>query len=506
MSLMGIDIGTNSCKAVVFSTDGTPLASASHSYKTYSPGPDYVEIDANFFWDAVVKSVREVARKVTADPISALAFCSQGETMIAVDKYANPIRPAFMNADNRGVKEVQELVSQISREDLYQITGEPVHTMFGISEIMWFKKNEPDLYAQTYKVVSCEDFMMMKLGFEPLCNYSNCCRTFMLDIRKHDWSDDILKAAGISREKLGTPISSGQFIGYLNKTSAELLGLNQNVAVVSGGHDCPLAAFGSGAINSNVVADQAGTYEGVTMAASTPNTSKEALAVNINTYCHVLKDKYISLVLFPAGFSTAWYLSEFAAEDYSEAEKRGISVYKYLEQKIQELGADPTGIFFMPHFVGACNPYNDVRSTGTIIGLTSYASRHKIYKSMYEGIAYEFKAVTALLNQYVGDFKDVYINGGGCKHNFSLELRAALSGKTMHRMQCDEAGCLGAAMLAGMATGVYHNAEDAVNQAVHVIDKVEPNPLLTRKYAASYNLYKNIYPSLEKIRELKSTI
>ena len=147
--------------------------------------------------------------------------------MIAVDKYANPIRPAFMNADNRGVKEIKELVSQISREDLYQITGEPVHTMFGISEIMWFKKNEPDLYAQTYKIVSCEDFMMMKLGFDPLCNYSNCCRTFMLDIRKHDWSDEILSVAGICREKLGTPISSGQFIGYLSKSSAELLGLNQ---------------------------------------------------------------------------------------------------------------------------------------------------------------------------------------------------------------------------------------------------------------------------------------
>ena len=506
MSLMGIDIGTNSCKAVVFSLDGKPLATASHSYKTYSPKPNYVEINANLFWDAVVKSVREAAQKASNEPISALSFCSQGETMIAVDKYGNPIRPAFMNADNRGTQEIRNLISQISREDLYQITGEPVHTMFGVSEVMWFKTNEPDLYTQTYKMVSCEDFIMMKLGFPPVCNYSNCCRTFMFDIRRHDWSDDILNAAGICRKKLGLPVPSGQFIGYLNKTSAELLGLSQNTAVVSGGHDCPLAAFGSGAISTDVAADQAGTYEGITMAVSTPNTSKEALSVNINTYCHVLKDKYISLVLFPAGFATAWYLSELAQADYLAAEKESISVYSYLERKIKDLGISPTGIFFMPHFVGACNPYNDIRSTGTVIGLTSYASRHKIYKSIYEGIAYEFKAVTSLLEKYVGTFKNVYINGGCSKHDFSLELRASLSGKTMHRMQCDEAGCLGAAMLAGISTGIYSSEEDAVKQAVHTIEEIEPNPILEEQYKTCYEVYKNIYPSLEKVRKLQEKL
>ena len=148
MSLLGIDLGTNSCKAVVFSIGGTPLATASYGYKIYSPQPGFVEIDANLFWEAVVRTVREVAAQTQDDPATALAFSTQGETMIAVDRDGMPIRPTFMNADNRGTAEIRELCGQISKEDLYQITGEPAHTMYGVSELMWFKKHEPELYRK----------------------------------------------------------------------------------------------------------------------------------------------------------------------------------------------------------------------------------------------------------------------------------------------------------------------------------------------------------------------
>lgn len=503
MSLMGVDLGSSSCKAVVFSHAGVPLATASYSYRTYSPKPGYVEIDANLFWEAVVKAVRDVAAQTQHDPVTAMAFSTQGETMIAVDAHGDPIRPTFMNADNRGIREIAELCAQISKKDLYQITGEPAHTMYGVSEVMWFKKNERELYDKTAKIVSCEDFLMLKLGFEAVCNYSNCCRTFMLDIRKRDWSDDILAAGQIDRDKLGTPVPSGTLVGTLGRATADLLGLHEGVAVVTGGHDCPCSAFGSGAIGLDKAADQAGSYEGITIPVIHPNTSEEALSVSLNTYCHVLKDRYLSLVLFPAGFATSWYLSELAAADRSEAEARGISVFQYLEEQVASLGSAPTGIFFMPHFVGACNPYNDVRSTGTVIGLTPHSSRHKLYKAIYEGIAYEFKLVTGVLSDYAGKFDSVLISGGGGKARFGLELRAALSGKSMLQLECDEAGCLGAAMLAGIATNVYASEEDAVRRAVHIVDRIAPNNALAAAYDASYRLYHEIYPALEPIRRLQ---
>ena len=117
MSLMGIDLGTSSCKAVAFSREGRQLASASYGYKTYSPRPDYVEMDAELFWEAVVKAVRDVAEQTARDPITAMAFSTQGETMIAVDAKGHPLRPAFMNADNRGTLEIKELCDRISKQE-----------------------------------------------------------------------------------------------------------------------------------------------------------------------------------------------------------------------------------------------------------------------------------------------------------------------------------------------------------------------------------------------------
>ena len=157
----------------------------------------------------------------------------------------------------------------------------------------------------------------------------------------------------------------------------------------------------------------------------------------------------------------------------------------------------------MPHFVGACNPYNDVRSTGTIVGLTPHSSRHKLYKAIYEGIACEFKMVTDVLERYAGAFREVLISGGAGRSAFSLELRAALSGKTIKQLECNEAGCLGAAMLAGIATGVYRDEEDAVRSAVRIRDRVTPDAELAELYREVYGTYREIYPALEPVRARK---
>jgi xylulokinase len=134
---------------------------------------------------------------------------------------------------------------------------------------------------------------------------------FLSLIRRHDWSDEILEAAGVSRDKLGVPIESGIILGKLDKRTAGLLGLHEGVAVVSGGHDVPCFALGSGILSAGTACTQAGTYEGISSVVDSPNTSESALSSNLNTYCHVLKGKYISLVLFPAGFATKWFVTQF---------------------------------------------------------------------------------------------------------------------------------------------------------------------------------------------------
>lgn len=502
MSLLGLDLGTSSCKGVAFDEAGRVLAVASRDYALDIPRPGWVEMDANKMWNAVVEICRELSGKTGNDPIVAFGVSTQGETMIAVDARGEPVRPAFMNADNRGTRQITQLEQELGRQRIYEITGEPPHPMFGVAELMWFKQNEPDLYARAAKLVSCEDFIMMKLGFEPLCNYSSCCRTLMLDIRKHDWSDDILRAAGIARDKLGTPVESGTVAGRLGDAMAKTLGLDPGVTVVAAGHDNACGSFGAGVLDAAAVCDSAGTYEGLTTAIDAPITTPEALACSLNTYCHVLKDKYLALAFFPAGFAPRWYATEMCAAEQREAMERGVSVYDVLEEKVLRLPKEPTNIYVLPHFVGSCMPHNDVRARGVVVGLTPGVDRALLYKAVYEGIAYEFATVLGVLEQNVCRFDAIRISGGGGKSLFTVQMRADAAGRTIDLLGTSETVCQGVAMLAGIGVGVYRDYADAAAKTVTVRQTVQPDSAMHGRYEKPLRIYSTIYQALAPVREL----
>lgn len=502
MSLMGLDLGTSSCKGVVFDINGKILAATSRDYSLDILPSGWVEMDANKMWHAVIEICRELSNKTRHDPVVAFGISTQGETVIAVDSKGEPIRPAFMNADNRGTRQIAQLEEALGRQRIYEITGEPPHPMFGVAELMWFKQNEPDLYAKSSKLVSCEDFLMMKLGFEPLCNYSNCCRTLMLDIRKRDWSSDILAAAGLSRDKLGIPVDSGTVAGKLSVNMARTLGLDPGVVVVTAGHDNACGSLGSGVLDSSAVCDSAGSYEGLTTALDQPITTPEALAQSLNTYCHVIKGKYLGLAFFPSGFVPKWYVTEMCDSDRREGDMQNKSVYEVLERKVAKLPKGPTNIYILPHFVGSCTPFNDHRARGNIIGLTPGADRITVYKAVYEGIAYEFSSVLSVLEDAVGRFESIRISGGGGKSVFTLQLRADTTNRQIIQLRTNDAVCQGVAMLAGIGVGIYSDYEDAVAKTVTVQRTIAPDSEMHKLYQKPLRIYNTIYQSLEPVRAL----
>ena len=117
MSLLGIDLGTSNCKCVAFRENGDVIVQSSVSYTPYSKHPDWMEIDAEVFWDAFVKTVRTVSAWLSDDPVTALAISSQGETIIPVDRSGIPVCPTLMNADNRAKPQIEELEHRLGRRD-----------------------------------------------------------------------------------------------------------------------------------------------------------------------------------------------------------------------------------------------------------------------------------------------------------------------------------------------------------------------------------------------------
>lgn len=502
MSLLGIDIGSGSCKGVVFDYFGEILASASYEYSTYSPGPNMAEINPEIFWEAVIKITRQLAAAVANNPIEALSISSHGETIIPIDRFGNAVSPAIMNSDNRAVEQSIWWEKALGREKIYEITGLPLHTMFALNKIMWLKQYKPDVYAKTERFVSVEDYIIIKMGLPPYTDYSIASRIMAFDIVKKKWSEEILKCADINEEKLSIPIASGERAGKLSLTIANILGLREGTIVGMGGHDQPCGALGSGVINKGEVSDSAGTYECLTAVTENPGNTEKALKYSLNSYCHVIQDRYVTLAFFPAGLVSRWFIEQFCYEDKMQAELQNKSTFDILYENTQRVSPGPTGLCITPHFVGSCNPYWDVRATGVMAGLTPQITRYHIYKAIYEGIACELAINVKALEEIIGSFKSIKINGGNAKSTFTVQLRADLTEKKIHVLNTTEAVCQGAAMLAGMAAGIYISGEDAVGKVVKIKHTYTPDNESTAAYARQMNRYKQVYPSMGSIRNI----
>ena len=500
MSILGFDLGTGACKGVAFDSTGKILAKEERSYQTYSLHPGWCELDPQNFIDVIREISLNISAKLPKDPVSAVVFSSHGETIIPVGFDKKAIAPAFMNADNRAFLEIEELTAKLSPKRIYEITGTPPHPMYGLANILWFKKHQPEGYAATYKFCACEDFLMISMGLEPVCNYSNCCRNLMFDIRKKEWSKEILDIAGVDINKLSTPVPSGKIVGKLDREHAKLFGMPEGVTVVSGGFDHFSTSIGSGAIHQGMVSCSAGTYEGLTMLKSEPNTSDEAMGCCLNTFCH-LDGLYSNFVYVPAGMGTKWFVNAICGADKIIGEREGLSVYQVLAREVEKLPERPTDLYFAPHLVGSCTPYNNPRARGAMYGMTPNTTRHELYKASQECIAYEFANMCGLLSNMVAPFDVVRMSGGGARSDFALKLRAEASGKTIELLETDEAPALGVAILAGVATGVFKDLEDGISKTVRIKKTVVPDPAMVEMYKEPRRMYERLYKSLAPVRD-----
>lgn len=500
MSLMGIDIGSSRCKGLAFDYAGKIIAQAEVPYVFSTPAPGRAELDANVFWEAVIQVARIIGAGTAGDPVEAMALACHGETVIPLDGHGEPLSAAIMNADNRAVMQAEKWATTIGREEIYSITGLPLHPMFALNKIQWLKDNQPDLYGRAAHFAGPADYVLMKLGFPAVTDYSLASRYMAFDIRRKQWSEEMLGLAGISRKRLPAPLPAGHVLGRLAPATAALLDLPAGVVVCLGGHDQPCGALGAGSVDSGQIADSAGSYECLSISSAEPLNHARALDYSLNTYCHVIPDRYITLAFFPSGLMVRWFVEQFCGADSLEASANSCSVYDLLAERVAGEPAGPTGLTVIPHLVGSCNPYWDVRATGIFAGLTQDVTRAKLYKAVFEGIACEMALNIQVMQEIAGDFDAVRIFGGNARSAFSVQLRADITGKRILTLPHSEMVCQGAAMLAGIGSGCYKDVREASGFVSALVHEYLPQKESGAEYKAAIDRHNDLFASLETFR------
>lgn len=468
MSLLGIDIGTTGCKAAAFSLDGRMIGQAYCEHACSYPAPGQVELDSSGVWQNIKDIILRTAGSTGKDPITALSISAMGEAATPVSEDRRLLGPCILSSDVRGQETIDRLAAEFGKDGFYAInpnilTG-PNYTL---PKLLWLKDHRPDLYDRADKFLLWDGLVGFLLGCEPFVSYSHANRTLLFDIRRGDWSEALLGFAGVPRDKLPRCLPGGAVAGVISDRMAGELGLPRGVKVVVGGHDQCCNALGAGVCEAGQAVDGIGTYECITPVYNRIPPARDMLRYSLNTEHHVVDGLFVSFVYNQAGSLVRWFRNAFAA-----TEQHVPDIYDRLSA---EMPPDPTDLLVLPYFEMTGPPGFVADASGAILGLRVNTRRGEVLKAILEGTTFYFLESMEALRTMGVNTREFVATGGGARSDAWLQLKADINNVPFVRPRITECGMLGAAVLAGIATGALGSVSEAVERFVRRDRVFEPD-------------------------------
>ena len=492
MSLLGVDVGTTGCKAAAFSEkEGRLLASAYEEYDVKRPRPGRAELDAVEVWSKVKRVIVAVAASTAADPIRALAVSSLGEAAVPVTADRQVLGPSILHFDTRGEEYLKGLGSVLEEERLYRINGNTLGNHYGLTKLQWVQEHQPELYERAHKFLLWGSFISFMLGAEPVADYSLANRTLLFDMDQRAWSEEILEHARLDQVKLPQTAPSGTAIGTVAAHVAGELGLSGSVSIITGAHDQCANAVGCGVIEEGRAVYGMGTFTCITPVFRERREPPLMIERGLNTEHHAAPGRHVSFIYNQGGSLVKWFRDTFAAAERQQAEESGGDVYADLFSEIPE---GPSGILVLPHLAATGPPSFISDSCGVIAGLRLETSRGEILKGIVEGSTFYLKECVESLAPTGIEIADFRAVGGGSKSDAWVQTCADIFGRPFVRPAITEAGTLGAAIIAGVGSGVFSSFEAGVASLVHLERTFEPDPRQNAGYERSFEKYTQLWP------------
>ncbi len=494
MIFLGLDVGSSGTKCVAFSEDGVQLAVC---YREYTTRAGQADMDAREMFKAVCEVISGCAADpaVTKSEIAAISVTSFGESFVCVDREGNELSNIIMYTDKRGMAECDRILSSVGYDDAKNIICAKPDSMYSLPKIVWTLENVPGVREKIYKFLLIGDYICFKLGGETAINYSLACRAMAFDVEKLGWSKKLLDAAGVDESMLSTPVPCGSVVGDIMPKVADELGLPHGVKVVISAHDQVSAALGAGVLSPGEAVDGTGSVECIT-----PVFDKIIRAdgfADHNFVCIPYPSAaglYCTYAFnFSGGVLLKWFRDCFAQNLKPEAEKRGVSVYRMLDETCPDT---PTDVLVVPHFMGAGGTPDLVASAkGTITGMSMATTLPDIYRATMEGLTFEIAYNIEMLGKFGININALRATGGGASSPIWLRIKTDILGLPITPLKTKEAGAAGCAMLAAVALGKYANLADAASNFVKVGETYEPSKQFADIYAEKYAKYKAIRQS-----------
>lgn len=497
-ALLGIDIGTSGTKTLVCDPAGRVLATATAEHPISSPKPNWSEQNPQDWWAATCKATKAVLKKakVAGSDVQGIGLSGQMHGSVFLDARGDVLRPAILWNDQRTAAECEEIETSVGgRAALIDLVANPALTGFTAPKILWVRKHEPKVYSKARQILLPKDYIRFCMTGGYATEVSDASGTLLLDVVNREWNHQVLEVLKIDPHLLPKMHESQEVTGTLRAHAARSMGLVEGIPVVGGAGDQAAGAVGNGIVRTGIVSATIGTSGVVFAHADEP--TKDPLG-RVHTMCHAVKGKWCVFgCMLSAGGSFQWFRNQLGQTEVALAKKKKVDPYTLLIEEAAKAPAGSEGLQFLPYLTGERCPHPNPKARGGWIGITARTTRAMLIRSLIEGVTYGMRDGLEIMRAMKIDPAEIRASGGGARSEFWRQLQADIYDAPVVITNASEGPAYGAALLAGVGTGVWTSVEDACKATIRVEDKYKPNRKAVAGYGPRYKIYGELYRDLE---------
>ena len=487
--LLGIDIGTSALKAALFHENGAAVTQASGEYAVRYPHAGWAEQDPDAWWHAAIQAIQACLSSGGVDPaqIAGIGVDGQSWSAIAVDGAGNVLCPNPIWTDTRAKDVCSALKREIPEEELFALCGNPLAPSYTLPKMLWYKENLPDVYSRASVVLQSNSFIVYRLTgvFSHDLSQGYGCHCF--DMRRGRWDDAMCNRMGLRRGLLPPLFASHQVVGGVSGEAAGLTGLLAGTPVVAGGLDAACGTLGAGVTEEGQTQEQGGQAGGMSIC-----LCEYAADARLILGMHVVPGRWLLQGGTTGGGGALKWLRETVCPELGFDEMSGLA---------GSVPAGSGGVLFQPYMAGERSPIWNPNASGVFFGLDYAKSRGHLIRACMEGVAYALRHNLEAAMDAGAAVHSMRAMGGSANSAVWTQIKADVTGKRIEVPQSDTATTLGAAILAGVGTGVYGGFREAVEKTIAVRRTHEPDARLQETYDEGYKRYRALYERLEPMMQ-----
>ena len=466
-ALVGLDVGTTGVKAIAISPSGEVLARAEEEYPLSTPRPGWAEQDPEDWWRATERALAALG----VEP-AGIGLSGQMHGLVALDSADRVLRPAILWNDQRTAAECAEIEERVGFDRLVALTGNRALTGFTAPKLLWLRRHEPEVYGRIARVLLPKDYVRLRLTGAHATDVADASGTLLFDVAARRWSEEVLDALELPASWLPTALESPAVSGQTRG----------GVPIAAGAGDQAAGALGVGVAEPGRLSVVLGT-SGVVFAAM-PEFKADRQA-RVHAFCHAVPGAWHAMgVMLSAAGSLRW-LHDVVGGTYDEL---------FAEAAKWPAGAE--GLLFAPYLGGERTPHADPDARGAFTGLSLRHDRGALVRAVLEGVAFGLRDSLDLLSELGVAAEAGRASGGGARSELWLKIVASALGLPLERTAAEEGAAFGAALLGGVAAGVFASPQEAITECVQVRDTIEPDPAWQKQYATDLERFRRLYPAL----------